>query len=764
MKFSNLILLVGTIGVSKALDKNETMISTSGGIRKANESETRIVNMLPSLVVDSTNLCISTLTLSTCACESMESQSISTPGESPKYEGDEWDRYAETSKVVSTTMSPDYVLRTNFSTSKRGHEGSLHKNSGMSSVSITHSKLLENKTMTVTSSEYEILSLTFPSIYISSTNGQLYNSLTSVHHNVNFNTGYRNSSISTSYKNISSTIHDVSLSTSIRTSKQTSIDETNNTNSNKTITTIADSDTPRSQTQILHHTTGTTLDLITNTAKPEHSTTEKTKYAANEETEDHRTFLNTSRESSIHMITTSMQTKITMEPYPSTSSQRPKTSHTNYIKKPTILPEDNWSDYWSDENWSEEWPSEFWSEVFKETSKTDKQTDWKIHSTVEKHPISTSIKTNTNTGKNNLSELRSASKLQGIVRSTHASEGSFTILPTSHTPKQTSSSSENVSHEHQTEGHPTEEHHTDQTEEHQTKAHLTKVHHTKEHNKKVHNTKVRYTKVHQTTQSSPAESTFSRSESHGHRYNSENLTQTTANSNIETPTSSTSKNNYKPTTIRSKSNTPKISHTEYNSYTTEEGSTGIPIITPSISSSISPNLSSHSTGRYHSGSSYSPKTSYSSKRSRLSTTASLSPKLTSSLPILSRNYPRKLSYSPIFTLKPAPSQLSLGNARQVKSSSQPITDQTETETESIYVTLLSSTEISNSMILSSYLMQSSSNESSTVSTNENMSSTLARPWQILRQEEEYNEHESNASSLSIYYLLLAPCFAFIVLL
>ena len=861
MKFSNLILLIGVIGVSKALDRNETLIPTSG-IGKVNGNETSMVEMLPSQLVDSTNICISTLTLSTCACESKEPKSIVTPGESPKYEGDEWDRYAEVPKVVSTTLIPDYVLRTNFSTSRRNHDGSSDKNGRMSSVVLTKSKHLENLTMTGSmSSEHGIQSQTFPSIYISSTRGHNYNTLTSVHHNISFNTGYHNSSISTGHNNISSTIHNVSLSTYISTSEHTITDETSSTSSEEIVTTVADTETPTSQAQTLHqttrttnglikntaesehqptgtthgvitntaepehHTTGTTHDLITNTAKsehhttgtthglvtnteksehqpkgtthglttnnakPEHPTTEETKYADNEErttshtetkdllvsiliphnimsstinqsststamtkppseTEDHKTALEKSRESSGGSITTSIETKVTMEPdldlyHAPTAGQKTMTSNTSYVNKPTIPPEDNWSDYWSDENWSEEWPSEFWSDVFKETSKTDNQADWKTHSTVEKLSISPSIPTNTNTGKKSHSELRSTSRLQGVVHSTYGSEGSFRILPTSHIPKQTSPSTENASHEHHTEEHHTEEHHTEE-------------HHTEEH---------------QTRQFPPAEPPFSPSESYEHTYHtSESSAQTTAKSNVEPPMDSTPESNVKPTTVSSKSNVQKISHTEYNSYTTEEGPTSfssIPSSTSlSTSLSTSPSLSTHSTGRYHIGSSYNPKTTYNSKSSRLSTTASLSPELTSVLPALSRTYPSKLSYSPVFTLKPAPSQLSLGNTRQAKPLTQPNSEETETEIETIYITLLSSTETPKSMMISSHLKQSSSSESSTVSTIESMSSTLARPWHISRPEEESesNEHESSSSTLSVYYLLLAPCFTFIVLL
>jgi hypothetical protein len=834
MKFSNLILLVGVIGISKALDRNETLISTSS-IGKVNGNETSMVEMLPSQLVDSTNLCISTLTLSTCACESKEPKSIVTPGESPKYEGDEWDRYAEVPKVVSTTLSPDYVLRTNFSTSRRSHDGSSDKNGRMSSI-ITQSRHLETLTMTSSmSSEHGIQSLTFPSIYISSTRGHYYNTLTSVHHNISFNTGYHNSSIRTSYNNISSTIHNVSLSTYMSASEHTITDETSSTSSEEIVTTVAETETPTSQAQTLnhttgsshglntntaesehqptgsshgvitntakseHHTIGSTHGLITNTEKSEHLTTEETKYADNEErtashtetedllvssliphnimsstinhsststamtkppseTEDHKTALEKSRESSGGSITTSIETKVTMEPdldlyHAPTASQKTMTSNTSYVNKPTIPPEDNWSDYWSDENWSEEWPSEFWSDVFKETSKTDSQADWKTYSTVEKHSISPSILKNTNTAKKSHSELRSTSRLQGIVHSTHGSEGSFRILPTSHIPKQTSPSTEKASHEHHTEEHHTEEHHT---EEHHTEEHHTEEHHTEEH---------------QTRQFPPAEPTFSPSESYEHIHQtSKSSAQTTARSNVETPMNSTPGSNVKPTTVSSKSNTLKISLTEYSSYTTEEGPTSFSSIPSSTSLTTSlttsPSLSTHSTGRYHSGSSYNPKSTYNSKRSRLSTTASLSPELTSVLPASSRTYPRKLSYSPVFTLKPAPSQLGLGNTRQAKPLTQPNSEETETEIETIYITLLSSTETPKSMMISSYLKQSSSSESSTVSTIESMSSTLARPWHILRPEEktESNEQESSASTLSIYYLLLAPCFTFIVLL
>ncbi|CUM49638.1 unnamed protein product [Debaryomyces tyrocola] len=794
MKFSNLILLVGTIAISKALDRNETLISASSGIGKVDGNETSVVDMLPSQLVDSTNLCISTLTLSTCACEPKESKSIDTPGEIPKYEGDEWDRYAEMPKVISTTLSPDYVLRTNFSTSRRSHHGSLDKNRGMSSVIATDSKHLENQAMTGSmSSEHGIQSLAFPSIYISSTRGHYYNTLTSVHHNVSFITGYHNISTSTSYHNISSTIHNASLSTYISTSEHTIIDDTSSTSSEEIVTTVAETETPTSQTQTLYHTTGTTQDLITNTAKSEHPTTDETTYADNEERTTSRTetekllvssliplsiVSSTSNQSSISTamktlphetvletsyenegsITTSMETKVTMEPsldlyYPPTASQKTMSSHTSQINKPTILPEDNWSDYWSDENWSEEWPSEFWSDVFKETSKTDNHAGWKTHSTVERHSSSPSIKTNTNAGRKSHSELRSASKLQGIVHSTHASEGSFRILPTSQIPKQTSPSTENASH-----GHQTEEHHT-------AISHIPKqTSPSTENASHEHETEELHTEQQQLP---PAEPTFSLSESYEHIHRtSESSTLTTAKSNVENHMSSTPENNVKPTTISSKSNAPKISHRKHSSYITEEGPTSFSIISPSISSSMSPSLSTHSTGRYQSGSTYNPKTSYYSMRSRLSTTASLSPGLSSSLPALSRTYPRKLSYSPIFTLKPAPSQLGLENTRQAKPLSQLNSEETETETETIYITLLSSTGTSKSMMISGYLKQSSSNESSTVSTNESMSSTLARPWHILRPEEETesNEHESSASSLSVYYLLLAPCFTFIVLL
>ena len=812
MKFSNLILLAGVIGISKAFERNETLISASS-VGKVSGNETSVIEMLPSQLVDSTNLCISTLTLSTCACESKEPKSIVTPGESPKYEGDEWDRYAEVPKIVSTTLSPDYVLRTNFSTSRRSHDSSSDENGRMSSVVITQSKHLESLTMTGSmSSEYGIQSLTFPSIYISSTRGHYYNTLASVHHNVSFNTGYHNSSISTSYNNISSTIHNVSLSTYISMSEHTIIDDASSTSSEEIVTTVAETETPTSQAQTFHHTTGTTHGLITDTAKSEYPTSEGTKYPDNEEkttshtetetllvssliphnvmsstinqppistamtkppyeTEDYKTALETSRENSGGSITTSIETKVTMEPsldlyHAPTASQKTITSNTSYVNKPTIPPEDNWSDYWSDENWSEEWPSEFWSDVFKETSKTDNQADWKTHSTVEKHSISPSILTNT--GKRNHSELRSTSRLQGIVHSTYGSEGSFTILPTSHVPKQTSPSTENSSHEHHTEEHHTEEHHT---EKHHTEEHHTEKHHTEEHRTEEHPTEEHHTEQHQTKQFPPAEPTFSPSESYEHiHHTSESSAQTTAKSNVETHMSSTLENNVKPTTVSSKSNAPKITHTEYSSYTTEEGPTNFLSIPPStpLSTSLitSPSLSTLSTGRYHGGSSYNPKTTYNSKRGRLSTTASLSPELTSVLPALSRAYPRKLSYSPVFTLKPAPSQLGLGNTRQAKPLTQLNSEETETETETIYITLLSSTETPKSMMTSSYLKQSSSSETSTVSKIESMSSTLARPWHILRPEEETesNEHESSASTLSVYYLLLAPCFTFIVLL
>ncbi|KSA03230.1 uncharacterized protein AC631_01004 [Debaryomyces fabryi] len=839
MKFRNLILLVGTIGIAKALDGNETLVSTSGLIGKGIANETSVAEASPSQPVDSANRCISTLTLSTCTCEPKGSQSINTSGGTPIYEGDEWDRYVEMPKATSTTLSPDCVLRTNFSTNSLHHGRPTHRNVKWSSAS-THSSHLANQTTTNSiSSNYGVLSLTFPSIHISSTRAHYYNTLTLVHQDANAHTGYHNSSISTGYSNISSTIESASLSSHISTEEYTTTEDFST--SEILITTVAETETPAALTLSLHFDISTSQSSSPSIAGPENPTTyasetEETSTPNTEineslapsltfqndvtstvdfypistaettqayETEDQKTIQETTHESSESSVASSLETSITMESsliehQHSSASHNIKTSQTSLISNPTTQPENNWSDYWSDENWSEEWPSEFWSDVFKETSKTMNPTYSTTRSKSEKHSTLPSIKTYTHTGRKSHNEHQSTSRVQPFVSSTHTTEGSFRILPTPHMPKQTSHSAEHTSHghhieethserqhtevhhtkEHHTEEHHTEEHHTEEhhTEEHHTEEHHTErqhteepqhhteEHHTEEHRTEEYSTEVQHTKEHYTEEHS--------TELHHSEETTEHPSPslTSSISVSSEPIHRTSESKYYPTSrskeavhLSSTSISPQLSQEEHSSYTskhTPKVSSRTPISTgPLMSTSI------HPASKVSPGSSHHPKTTNYSKRSKLTGTGSISAEFTTTHPSFSRTYPRKKSYAPIFTLKPAPSMLSLGNSRQAKPLFQTSSEETETETETLYITILSSTEKPKSTIQSSHLEQPSSSKSSTVSANESISSTLARPYHILKpnEETESTSSESNASKTTIYYLLFVPCFILLVL-
>jgi len=462
----------------------------------------------------------------------------------------------------------------------------------------------------------------------------------------------------------------------------------------------------------------------------------------------------TTNENSESWFTSSLETGVTMEPslivhQHSTTSHKIKTRQTSRISKPTTQPESNWSDYWSDENWSEEWPSEFWSDVFKETENPTYST---THSEYEKHSSLSNIKTYTHTRRKSYNEHSSISRVQTSVSSTQTTEGSFGILPTSHMPKETSHSAEHTSHVH-----PTEEP-QNHTERHHTEENHTVGHSTEEHKTELHHSEGIAEKQPLSLTSSITES------SESIQHTSERQYHITSKSKEEAYLSSTSESHSEPSLTSLISISP-LSDEQRSLYTSEKHTKTHPRTPISTGSPLS--TSTHPMSKFPTVSSHHPKTTNYSKRSKLTSTGSTFAETTTTH-LFSRTYPTKKSYSPIFTLKPAPSMLSLGNTSRARPIFQTNYEETETdiETETLYITILSSTELQKSEVPSTHLGQPSSSRSLTVSANESTPSSLVRPYNILKpnEETELTSNESNASKMTICYVSFVPCFILLMLL
>lgn len=693
MRFRNLILLM--VGITNAFNRHEGLAlesNVAGAIFEAIiGNETSVIAMPSSHQVESANLFISTLTVSTCTCEPKGPYIIDKPGVNiPNYEGDEWDRYGEVPKMTSSFLNPDYVIRTNFSTS------APYLTNG-TEASVTYSG---EKTMT----GGIMLSSTFPRIHITSTRDYGYN--TNVYHNVSFNTGDHKGSFNTGYHNISSTIDSLSLSTYLTTPEGTTIDETSFISSDGIIT-------PVTETEILQVTSLTSYDNITSTI--DHSSLSTTDTTQAYETVD-KSVEDTSSEGTKQSIMSTMETEFTTGPnlvlYHPTSTSHDLTTHSSYMNKSTTKPESKWSDYWSDENWSDEWPSELWSDVYKETYTSDSNADWKTTNGNKKHSAVLGKTTDTYTDKKKLFEPRSTSRVQDVVRSartgTHATEGSFRILPTSDRPKDIYPSTESTSQEYQTE-------------------HLSS-------SEPISITSESYEHISHTTETSSPSNSKSKEMAH--------MSSSSENEDVSLES------------VSSTSISPILSKKAYISHTTEE--------LPTVYSRISPSMPTHSSGGYTSGSSYRSKTSSYPKLTTVSSNVSVSPKATTTFSTFSRTHPKEGPYSQIFTSSSSIEKLILKHSRPAKPSSRSFSSEKTTS-----IAFLLSKTMPETTVSSSYLEQTNtSNENSLTSTNENMSSTLARPWNISIQNNETKatQNESNASSAGIYYFLIVPFFTFLVLL